>query len=95
MGFNHINLVLDIDSTGKEKTDEYMKRLSGIEGLRIECTRLVFKPEDNNLKDPEDFIKKYGLSEYYKLKPISAFDWYLEKESENIKTNKIVCYSNI
>lgn len=89
IGFSHINLVLDQDETGREKTDEFMKKLSGIEGLRVECTKLLFKPEDQDLKDPEDFIKKYGLGEFFKLKPISAFDWYLEKEAEQVKSGQI------
>jgi DNA primase len=89
MGFSHINLVMDNDPTGKEKTDFYMQKLSGIEGLRVECTRLVFKEEHSHLKDPDDFIRTYSLGEFYKLKPVSAFDWYLEKESEAVKNNQL------
>jgi len=89
IGFTHINLVLDNDQTGKNKTDDLMQKLSGIEGLRVECTRLAFKNEDQDLKDPEDFISKYGLQEFFKLKAISAFDWYLEKEKENCKTSPV------
>ena len=89
MGFTHINLVLDNDDTGKQKTDEYMQKLSGIEGLRVECTKLTFKEEDKDLKDPDDFIRRYSLGAFFKLKPTSAFDWYLEKEAELVKSGQV------
>lgn len=89
MGYSNINLVLDQDDTGKKKTDEYMQRLSGIEGLKVHCTALTFKPEDSHLKDPEDFIQKYGLAEFYKLKPVGGFDWYLMQEAEAVKNGQI------
>lgn len=89
MGYTHINLVLDQDETGRKKTDEYMQRLSGIEGLKVECTTLIFKEEDKDLKDPDDFIQKYGLKEFFKLKPISAFDWYLQKEAEAVQSGQV------
>ena len=93
LGVKYINLVLDNDKTGKDKTNEYMQKLSGIEGLRVECTTLEFKPEDlqknPNLKDPEDYIKLYGLNSYFKNKPISAFQWMLDKEAQNIKNGNI------
>jgi len=91
LGFTHINLVLDNDSTGKEKTQEYMGKLSGREGLRVEFTRLAFTEEDlkAGLKDPDDFIKKYGLGAFFKNKPVGAYDWFLEKEADAIANNQV------
>lgn len=89
MGFSHINLVLDSDATGRAKTDEFMQKLSGMEGLRVECTALKFKAKDKDLKDPDDFIQAYGLPAFFKLKPTGAFEWYLEKEGEEVKAGKI------
>lgn len=102
-GFREVNLVLDNDKTGKDKTNEYMQKLSGIEGLKVSCTTLNFKKEDleknPDLKDPEDFIKLYGLGEFFKTKPTNAFSWMLEREADDVKkglvsavdfTNKMV-----
>lgn len=93
LNVKYINLVLDNDKTGKQKTNEFMQKLSGIEGLRVECTTLNFKEEDlktnPNLKDPEDYIKLYGLSSFFKNKPVSAFQWMLEREAENIKNGSV------
>lgn len=91
--FNHINLILDNDETGRLKTDEYMQKLAGIEGLKVDCTTLEFKPEDlaktPGLKDPEDFIKLYGLGSFFKLKTKSSFDWYVDKEADDVKKGLI------
>lgn len=91
MGFTHINLVLDNDNTGKEKTQEYMAKLSGREGLRVEFTRLPFSEADikAGLKDPDDFIRTYGLGAFFKNKPVGAYEWFIEKESEGIGNNQV------
>jgi len=90
MGYTHINLVLDNDKTGIAKTKEYMDKLSGLEGLRVEFSRLPFtdKELEEGLKDPDDFIRTKGLSEFFKIKPVGAFEWFMEKEVEAIKTGQ-------
>lgn len=95
IGFTHVNLVLDTDKTGLEKMNHYMKQLAGIEGLKVSYTKLLFKSEHKDLKDPEDFIKTYGLGEFFKLKPVTAFDFFVQEEAklhghENEFVNKMI-----
>jgi DNA primase catalytic core len=80
MGFNNINLVLDKDETGQKQMAKYMDQLSGREGLKVSITRLEFK-KGNTGNDPDDFIRTYGIKQFFKLKPVSAFEYFIEKEA--------------
>jgi DNA primase catalytic core len=81
MGIEKIILCLDNDDVGiaamekivydyKDKSDfsTYIKELPRIDEV-----------EDKNLKDPDDFIKKYGVEKFINIPELSAFDWFLNK----------------
>jgi len=89
MGFNKVNLILDDDKTGLAKMDKHMEHFSGREGLEISMTKLKFKEEHKDSTDPEDFIALYGLAELFKLKEISAFQFYIEKESKELSPTNL------
>lgn len=84
MGFKHVNLCLDGDSTGRKQTGKYMKQLSGREGLKVSFTRI---PDD---MDPDDLIQAEGLEALYKLGTTSAFAYFLENEAESAKRGDVV-----
>jgi DNA primase catalytic core len=86
LGFDNVNLVLDSDSTGERQMDKYMRKLSGREGLRISITKLKWDIDGFcDGKDPDDFIRTYGIKDFFKLRPTSAFEYYIEQESEKAK----------
>lgn len=85
LGFRHVNLILDADSTGIEKMDKYMEKFSGYTGLEITITYLPLTEEDlqtpgNN--DPDYFIKKYGIEEFRKIRPTNLFEHMLHKTGQ-------------
>lgn len=87
LGFTHINLVLDQDSTGTKKMEAYMEKFSGYNGLRVTTMDLPFTEEDRKVpgqNDPDYYIRKYGIGEYRKLKPIGVFEHMIRKHGENI-----------
>jgi len=93
LGFKNINLVLDSDSTGERQMDKYMRKLSGREGLRISITRLKWDIDGfSDGKDPDDFIRAHSLKDFFKLKPISAFEFYIERESKEAMLGKTDVY---
>ncbi len=82
LNFKHINLVLDQDKTGATKMEQYIEKFAGYNGLKVTIMNLPFSEEDKKVpgqNDPDYFIRKYGISEYRKLKPIGVFEHLLEK----------------
>lgn len=87
LGFQHINLVLDQDDTGSKLMEKYIERFSGLAGMQITVTHLPFSEEDKKVEgcnDPDAFIRKYGISEYRKLKPVGVFEHMLRKHNSAI-----------
>lgn len=87
LGFTHINLVLDQDKTGTKKMQAYMEKFSGYNGLRVTTMDLPFSEEDRAVEgqnDPDFFIRKYGIGEYRKLKPVGVFEHMIKKHGEEI-----------
>lgn len=82
IGFKHINLVLDMDSTGTEKMNRYIDKFSGYNGLEVTIMALPIKEEDlkqYGQNDPDFFIQNYGLEAYRGVKPIDLFEHMLNK----------------
>lgn len=88
LGFTNVNLVLDTDDTGQSQMAKYINQLSGREGLKVSITRLKFKEGDPG-NDPDDFIKHYGLKGFFKVRPVSAFEFFIEQEAEQARTGQI------
>jgi DNA primase catalytic core len=90
LGFSNVNLVLDLDETGQTQMSKYMDKLSGREGLKVSITRLKFDLDGfSDGKDPDDFIRTYSLKDFFKLRPISAFEFFIEREADAAKTGQI------
>lgn len=82
LGFRHINLVLDADSTGTAKMDRYIDKFSGYNGLEVTITHLPFSEEelsDYGKNDPDYYIQTYGVEAYRANKPIGFFEHMLNK----------------
>jgi DNA primase catalytic core len=84
--FSHINLVFDPDKAGTEEASKHMEKLAGNEGLRVTMTLL---PAEEGITDPDDFIRLKGLEEFYKLKPIDAFEYFLNKEANDVLSGRL------
>lgn len=79
-GFTHINLVLDSDVAGIDKMKTFLHRFSTAQDVRI--TVMVIPFEDSqplDQRDPDDFIREYGLKDYLAIKPQTLFDWRFEE----------------
>jgi DNA primase catalytic core len=80
VGFSHVNIVFDSEPEGCKAAEKMMDTFSGYEGLYLTITFLPFEddvpPAD---RDPDEFIKRYGIQSYHDLELYSAFDWRLNK----------------
>jgi len=99
IGFTHINLVLDADSTGIQKMRNYLDRYcSGIPGLKVTVIILPFDDSvEKEGRDPDSFVQNMGLAEYLQLTPMSSFDWRLrdlliKKEDKNSIARQMIHY---
>lgn len=84
LGFQHINFVLDQDSTGSDMMEKYIEKFSGYQGLQVTITNLPFTEEDQKIpgqNDPDYYIRKYGINEYRKLKTEGVFEHMLKKHA--------------
>jgi DNA primase len=82
LNFKHINLVLDQDQTGAATMEKYIEKFAGYNGLKVTIMNLPFSEEDKKISgqnDPDFFIRKYGITEYRKLKTIGVFEHMIEK----------------
>lgn len=87
LGFQHINFVLDQDATGSDMMEKYMEKFGGHQGLQVTITNLPFTEEDRKdpgQNDPDYYIRKYGINEYRKLKPIGVFEHMLSKHAGSL-----------
>jgi len=85
LGFRHINLVLDMDETGRAVTKTYVERFSGYQGLKVTTMKLDLKPEELKISgqnDPDYFINTYGIEAYRKLRTIGIFEYNLQQVGE-------------
>lgn len=91
IGFTHVNLILDGDKTGIDKMRLYLDRFSGREGLKVTVAVLPFEDsQPMEQRDPDDFIKEYGLKEFLSVKTMTSFDWRLKDlESQSIAKQEI------
>ena len=85
MKFQHINFVLDQDSTGTEKMEKYIEKFGGYSGLQVTITNLPITDEDKKKpgqNDPDYYIRTYGIDAYRKVKPEGVFEHMLIKNKE-------------
>ena len=87
LGFQHINFVLDQDSTGSSMMEKYIEKFGGHSGIQVTITNLPFSDEDrkkSGQNDPDYYIRTYGLDKYRKIKPQGVFEHMLIKNKELI-----------
>lgn len=97
LGFQHINLVLDQDKTGTEKMERYIEKFSGYNGLKVTTMDLPLSEEDKKVKgqnDPDFYIRKYGINEYRKLKPIGVFEHLIKKNALALDVESNPAFTN-
>ena len=86
---NIINIVLVIDGDDANQDDKITKilddRISGQTDIRC---KIVILPEGH---DPDSYIREYGLDEFFKLRPIDAFEYRLEKIQSDVTDSQEVC----
>lgn len=87
LGFSHINIILDGDLTGDNKTTLYLDKYAGkIEGLKMTVITLPFDDDvEPNQRDPDNYFKANGLENFMKIEPMSSFDWRMKKFIQAIK----------
>ncbi len=87
LGFEHINLVLDQDTTGNDMMDKYIEKFGGQQGLIVTITNLPLTEKDKQVpgqNDPDYYIRTYGINEYRKLKPEGVFEHMLKKHKQSL-----------
>ena len=87
MNIEKIFLCLDNDDAGKDAVEKFIytyKEKTDFQVYVKELPRLDDK-EDKNLKDPDDFIKKYGIDKFLNLPIINSFEWILNKYSIDLE----------
>ncbi|NDB85626.1 MAG: toprim domain-containing protein, partial [Alphaproteobacteria bacterium] len=97
LGFQHINLVLDQDSTGQDNMEKYIEKFSGYNGLKVTTMNLPLTEEDRKIKgqnDPDFYIRKYGISEYRKLKPVGVFEHLIKKHAPVLDSEQNPGFTN-
>lgn len=85
LGFQHINFVLDQDSTGSSMMEKYIEKFGGHNGLQVTIANLPFTEEDKKKpgqNDPDYFIRTYGLDAYRKIKPQGVFEHMIAKSKD-------------
>lgn len=86
-GFTHLNMVLDSDPVGIEKMRKYLFEYSGNLDVRLTVMTMPFEDsQPMDQRDPDDFIRLYGIKDYLSIKPQSMFDWRfneLKKEDKD------------
>lgn len=88
-GYYNIILCFDGDDVGQKRTADMLDTvLSGHKDLRVS---IVVIPEG---LDPDEFINKYGINKFKKLKQWSAFEWRLSQFTEEIDS-EILCENMI
>jgi DNA primase catalytic core len=92
IGFDHVNIILDADSTGRERMRRYLERFSGRDGLKVTATILPFEPTyPENQRDPDNFIKEHGLQQFLSVEPMTSFDWMLrDLQEQQVNGREIV-----
>lgn len=80
LGFQHVNIVLDGDETGRTKTRRFLDEFSGIAGLKVTAMELIFDDGyEDNQRDPDNYLKEYGVKNYRATPIKTSFDWILEE----------------
>lgn len=84
-GYYNIILCLDGDQAGQKRTAELLdSTLGGHKDVRVS---LVIIPDE---KDPDDYIKTFGVDAFRGLKIWSAFEWRLLQYPENTEA-EVIC----
>lgn len=91
-GVEKITLCLDSDDVGitnTEKIIELYRNKTDLKFLVKELPRMSAE-EDKNFKDPDDFVKKYGIEKFKNLPEIDAFIWTLNRVPFNSDNTEIL-----
>jgi len=84
-----VNIVLVIDGDDAQQDQKITKilddRISGQTDVRC---KIVVLPKGH---DPDSYIREYGLDEFFKLRPIDAFEYRLEQIQSDVTDAQEVC----
>ena len=83
MNIERIIMCLDNDDVGIQAVEKFVHTYRDKTDFSVhikELPRLDDK-EDKGLKDPDDFIKKYGVDKFLNIPEIDSFEWILNKFS--------------
>jgi DNA primase len=96
MKFQHINFVLDQDSTGMDKMEKYIEKFGGYSGLQVTITNLPISDEDRKKpgqNDPDYYIRQYGIDAYRQVKSEGVFEHMLVKNKANLNLDTNPVYT--
>lgn len=72
LGVTNIVLLLDSDSSGREKIKNIIRRYYGKMSVDLSVIDMVEWPD---VKDPDEFIRKYGIGIFKQLQERNALEW--------------------
>lgn len=78
LGKTEVVLCLDGDAQGLKGIDSMLEKFVNYRQFTVHIIRI---PED---LDPDDFIRKYGMEKFLKLRRWSAFEWKLQSYDDRI-----------
>jgi DNA primase catalytic core len=97
LGFRHINLIYDSDTTGKNVSRANIERFSGYQGLKVTIMHLPLTEEEMESEeghnDPDYFIKTYGIDKYRKVRTIGAFEHKISQTEFAMGSEEAVCFA--
>lgn len=96
---NKIILCLDNDNPGLEATKKIIYNYRNKYDLEILVKELPKDDSEENkaLKDPDDFIEKYGVEKFINFPELTTFNWILNKFVDDDKNEKYkeILFANI
>lgn len=92
LGVTKIQLVLDNDVVGVEKTKNIIRKYFG--KTTIEFSVVEFGSIYPNVKDPDEFLRKYGAEKFNSLQEMDSLNWLIHKELES-KVEVLTIIQNI
>jgi DNA primase catalytic core len=82
-----IILCLDNDDAGLKALNDIIYTYKSKNDLKVKIKELprINNKEDKELKDPDDYIQKYGVNKFKNLPEVDLYEWALYKFLENIE----------
>ena len=96
LGITRLIISLDNDDAGMKAIEKFIYDFKDKKDIQLYVKELPRDAEeDKSLKDPDDFIKKFGIDKFVNLPELNAFDWTLSKFAVNKDEEKYDRYKEI